>query len=78
MPANCSWLIRKYGISLAAISLPAGTRAMRNRVMVLVWRSIAITLESGIMMKNMPKISQAGTLCCTELGRTTSLPPWLR
>ena len=47
---------------------------MFRRVSVLVCRSIAITLESGIMMKNMPKISQAGTLCCTEFGCSTASP----
>ena len=47
---------------------------MRKRVSVLVWRSIAITLDSGIIMKNMPKISHAGTLCCTEVGFCTAWP----
>ena len=38
----------------------------------------AITLDSGIMMKNIPKISQAGTLCCTALGLATAPLPALR
>ena len=78
MPTNCNWLIRKYGTSFAAISPAAPARASRSRVIVLVCRSKAITLDSGIMMKNIPKISQAGTLCCTALGLATAPLPALR
>ncbi|SKO11451.1 Uncharacterised protein [Mycobacteroides abscessus subsp. massiliense] len=46
--------------------------------MVLVWRSSAMTFDSGIMMKNIPKISHAGTLCCTALGFSTLPLPALR
>ena len=59
---------------MAKSRLPAEACAMRKRVSVLVWRSIAITLDSGIIMKNMPKISHAGTLCCTEVGFCTAWP----
>ena len=65
-------------MSLAAIRPDAEARARRRRVMVLVWRSSAMTFDSGIMMKNIPKISHAGTLCCTALGFSTVPLPALR
>src|SRR5688572_19104439 len=69
MSTVCTRLTAKNGAILPARTSANGTRWLARRARVPSRRSTMNSADIGITTKNMPKISQAGTFCCTEDGR---------